>query len=109
MSRISAPEQPGARGTATQARAAALAALALASDFMMALVVVGSLAAIHSTAARAADASVQSPRTERQLAPIVNGRHVQPTQAELSRPEMSRRSAAVLDELYQQLINPRRC
>jgi hypothetical protein len=86
-----------------------LAALALASHFMMALVLVGSLAAIHSTAARAADASVQLPRTERQLAPIVNGRHVQPTQAELSRPEMSRRSAEVLDELYQQLINPRRC
>jgi hypothetical protein len=76
---------------------------------MIVLALIGSLGVIHATTARAADASVQWHRTERQLTSIVNGRHVQPTQAKLPRPELSLRSAAIIDELYRQLIDPRGC
>jgi hypothetical protein len=109
MSTISSPAVAGVAGAATQVRTAASAALRLASRSMIALALIGSLGAINSTAAHAADASVQSHRTERHLTPILNGRHVQPTQAELPRLEMSPRSAKIVDELYQQLINPRGC
>jgi hypothetical protein len=63
-------------------------------------------AAAHTAVAhRAADRDAPSPYVERHTAPIVSGHRIQPTPANLARPDISERSARVVDELYRQLMN----
>ncbi len=70
------------------------------------LVMVGALATAHPAAAHAAaDRDAPSPYVERHTAPIVNGHRIQPTPADLVRPEISERSARVVDELYRRLMS----
>jgi hypothetical protein len=53
----------------------------------------------------AADRDAPSPYLERHTAPIVSGHRIQPTLADLARPDISERSAKIVDELYRQLMN----
>jgi hypothetical protein len=63
-------------------------------------------AAAHPAAAQgAADRDAASPYVGRHTAPIVSGHRIQPTPADLARPDMSERSARIVDELYRQLMN----
>jgi hypothetical protein len=68
---------------------------------MVSALVTGHPAAAHS----AADRDAPSPYTERHTTPIVSGHRIQPTPADLARPDISERSARVVDELYRQLMN----
>jgi hypothetical protein len=90
-----------------RARTTSLSQFGLVSRAIFSLAVMGALAAMHPMAAYGADPANRSPRAERHAASIVNGRRLQPTPADLSRPDMSARSAGIVDELYRQLINPR--
>jgi hypothetical protein len=70
------------------------------------LAIAGALATAHPAAAHsAADREAPSPYVERHTAPIVSGHRIQPTPADLVHPDISERSARVVDELYRQLIN----
>jgi hypothetical protein len=70
------------------------------------LVMASALATAHPAAAHgAADRDAPSPYVERHTAPIVSGHRIQPTPADLARPDISERSARVVDELYRQLMN----
>jgi hypothetical protein len=80
--------------------------LLLVSRAIFLLAAMSVLAAIHPLAAHGADAAGPPPRAQRHAA-IVNGRHLQPTSADLSRPDMSARSAGDVDDLYRRLITPR--
>jgi len=72
----------------------------------IALVTAFALATAHPAAADgAAGRDAPSPYVGRHMAPIVRGHRIQPTQADLARPEISERSARVVDELYRQLMN----
>jgi hypothetical protein len=73
------------------------------------LVMAGALATAHPAAAHgAARRDAASPYVERHMAPIVSGHRIQPTPADLARPDISERSARVVDELYRQLMNSSR-
>jgi hypothetical protein len=70
------------------------------------LVIASALATARAAAAHgAADRDAPSPYVERHAASIVNGHRIQPTPADLARPDISERSARVVDELYRQLMN----
>jgi hypothetical protein len=70
------------------------------------LVMVSALVTAHPAAAHsAADRDAPSPYIERHTAPIVSGHRLQPTPADLARPDISERSAKIVDELYRQLMN----
>ena len=77
------------------------------SRAIVSVAMMSALVAAHSMAAYGADPADRLPHAERRPAPIVDGRRLQPTPANLPRPEMSARSAAIVDELYRQLINSR--
>ena len=73
----------------------------------IALVTAFALATAHPAAANgAAGGDAPSPYVGRHMAPIVGGHRIQPTPADLARPDVSERSARVVDELYRQLVNP---
>jgi hypothetical protein len=90
-----------------RARTASLPQFGLVSLSLFSLVVLSALAAMHPMAAYGADPTNRPPRAERHVVSIVNGRRLQPTPVDLSRPDMSARSAGIVDELYRQLIMPR--
>jgi hypothetical protein len=70
------------------------------------LAMAGALATAHPAAAHsAADQEAPSPSVEHHTAPIVSGHRIQPTPADLVRPDISERSARVVDELYRQLMS----
>ena len=72
----------------------------------IALVIASALATPHRAAGHgAADRDAPSPYVERHTASIVNGHRIQPTPGDLARPDISERSARVVDELYRQLMN----
>jgi len=100
----------GATGSiiALLSRAARIRLTSLARPLVV-LAVMSSLAAVPSVARGADGPSVPPHHAERHMKPIVNGHHVQPRQADLPRPEMSPEDAAIVDELYRELINPRNC
>jgi hypothetical protein len=77
------------------------------SRAILALTALSALAAIHPMTAYGADLADRPPRAERHTASIVNGRRLQPSPSDLPRPDMSARSAGIVDELYRQLIKPR--
>lgn len=91
------------RGT----RTASLCRFGPARCAIFTLAAISALAAIHSSAAYSADPEGRPSRADRHTASIVNGRRLQPTPADLVRPDMSARSAGIVDELYRQLISPR--
>jgi hypothetical protein len=91
------------RGT----RTASLSQFGPVRHAIFTLAAIGALAAMHPMAAYGADPANRPPRAESHAASIVNGRRLQPTPADLLRPDMSARSAGIVDELYHQLINPR--
>ncbi len=86
---------------------ASLSLFDLASRAIVSLAAISALAAMHPMAAYGADQADRPSRAERHAVSIVNGRRLQPTPADLSWPDMSAQSAAIVDELYRQLINPR--
>ncbi|SRR6266478_7562766 len=86
---------------------ASLRQFGLVSRAIFWLAVMSALPAMHPMAAYGADPANQPSRAERHMASIVNGRRLQPRPAELPRPDMSARSAGIVDELYRQLISPR--
>jgi hypothetical protein len=70
------------------------------------LVMVSALVTVHpATAHSAADRDAPSLYIEHHTVPIVSGHRIQPTPADLARPDISERSARVVDELYHQLMN----
>ena len=70
------------------------------------LVMASALATAHPAAAHGAADRANPPRhVERHAAPIVSGHRIQPAPADLARPDISERSARVVDELYRQLMN----
>jgi len=72
----------------------------------IALVMAFALATAHPAAANgAAGGDAPSPYVGRHMAPIVGGHRIQPTPADLARPDVSERSARVVDELYRKLMN----
>jgi len=74
---------------------------------MIALAIISALAAMRPFAAHGAEDPAVPPRhAVRYMVPILNGRHVQPTEADLPGSELSARSAAIVDELYRELMNP---
>jgi hypothetical protein len=78
------------------------------SRSIVVLALMTSLVAASVPARAAEEPSAPLHRVERHMKPIVNGHHIQPTQADLPRPEMSSGRAAVVDELYRELTSPRR-
>ena len=86
---------------------ASLSPFGLVSRAIVSLAAISALAAMHPMAAYGADQADRPSGAERHVASIVNGRRLQPTPADLSRPDMSAQSAAIVDEIYRQLINPR--
>jgi hypothetical protein len=90
-----------------RARAASLPPFGLASRALFSLAVMSASAPLHLMAAYGADPADRASRAERHVAAIVNGRRQQPSPADLSRPDLSARSAGTVDELYRQLIHPR--
>lgn len=90
-----------------RARTASRPRFGLASHAIFSLAVVSASAALHPVAADGADPADHPSPAERHVAAIVNGRRQQPSPADLPRPDLSARSAGVVDELYRQLINPR--
>lgn len=71
----------------------------------IALVTASALATAHPAAAEGAvDRDAPSLHGERHMAPIVNGHRVQPTPANLTRADISERSARIVEELYRQLM-----
>jgi hypothetical protein len=87
-------------------RTASLSQFGLVSRAIFALAVMSALAAMRPMAYGAYPADRLS-RAEHHTASIVNGRRLQPSPADLPRPDMSARSAGIVDELYRQLITPR--
>jgi hypothetical protein len=72
----------------------------------IALVMASALASAHAATTHGAlDRNASAVYVERHAAPIVNGRRIQPTPADLARPDISARSARDVDELYRQLMN----
>jgi hypothetical protein len=96
-------QNPSTRRT----RNASLSLFDLMSRAIRALTALSALAAMHPMAAYGADLANRQPHAERRAASIVNGHRLQPSPADLSRPDMSAQSAGVVDELYRQLIKPR--
>ena len=96
-------QNPSTRRT----RNASLSLFDLMSRAILALTALSALAAMHPMTAYGADPANRPSHAERHAASIVNGRRLQPTPADLSRPDMSARSADIVDELYRQLITPR--
>ena len=89
-----------------RARTAFLRQRNLLRQSAIALVTAFALATAHPAAANgAAGRDAPSPYVGRHMAPIVRGHRIQPTQADLARPDVSERSARVVDELYRQLMN----
>ena len=86
---------------------ASLSPFGLVSRAIVSLAAISALAPMHPMAAYGADPPDPPSRAERHVASIVSGRRLQPIPADLSRPDMSAQSAAIVDELYRQLINPR--
>jgi hypothetical protein len=71
----------------------------------IALVTASALATTHPAAAEGAvDRDGTWLPGEHHTAPIVNGHRIQPTPADLPRPDLSERSARVVEELYRQLM-----
>lgn len=88
------------------ARTASLLRRDVPRQAAIALVLAGALAAAHPAAAYgAADRNAPPLHVERHAAPIVNGRRIQPTPGDLARPDISERSARVVEELYRQLTS----
>ena len=96
-------QNPSTRRT----RTASLSLFDLMSRAILALTALSALAAMHPLTAYGADLADRPSHAERHTASIVNGRRLQPSPADLPRPDMSARSAGVVDELYRQLISPR--
>jgi hypothetical protein len=71
----------------------------------IALVTASALAsALPAAAEGAVDRDAAWLHVERHTVPIVNGHRIQPTPDNLPRPDISERSARVVEELYRQLM-----
>ncbi len=95
-------QNPSTRRT----RTASLSLFDLMSRAIPLLTALSALVAMHPMTAYGADLANRPPRAERQVASIVNGRRLQPSPADLARPDMSAQSAGIVDEIYRQLIKP---
>ncbi|MDB5411240.1 MAG: hypothetical protein JWL84_6152 [Rhodospirillales bacterium] len=70
----------------------------------IALVTASAFATAHPAGAEGAVDRDAPLHGERHTAPIINGQRIQPTPANLPRPDISERSARVVEELYRQLM-----